>query len=212
MNEMNPANSQFRVRIGVTGHRHLQSNEQLSIQVQAVLADIERRIHPFPEITLQWEVVSCLADGADRIVVHEVFRKQDARLQAVIPLTVADYRNTFGLDSTGQPYSETSVEDSCREFEKLMADSRTQPVYLRDQALPAHESEEAIHKLRHKAYREAGEYVLRHSDFLIALANPDAQSKTRSTQEMIELAKELSLPTYIIDVSTSRYTIRLKPV
>ncbi len=199
----------FRVRVGVTGHRDLVANKELVDQVRAVLKDIQKLIDPEQTVHLQWEVVSCLADGADRIVAHEVLRNTDASLMAVIPLTRADYENTFGLDARGAPLRLNAVEESRREFDAFLPKDPTSTIYLRGRLIAADaKTPQEQRDLRHAAYREAGEYVLRHCDFLIALYDPHRAGQLGGTRDILDLAHDLGVPTYLIDVSRGDYPIR----
>ena len=130
----------FRIRIGVTGRRNLSTDEGLIDAIKSVLAHIERHVSTCRHIALQWEASSCLADGADRIVAKEILRGPEARLKAIIPLSISDYEETFGLDSEGRPLSSNAVEESRREFREMMNDRRTRTICLRERMV----SSEAI--------------------------------------------------------------------
>ncbi len=201
----------YRVKVGVTGHRVLPQDSELAGRIQDVLTDIEQIVGPSGGVAIQWEILSSLADGADRLVAREVLKRGDARLRAVIPMMIAEYKTTFGLDAHGSPMSDRSIEVSHREFDELIADSRTRPVFLHgkpiaEDAAPA----EATQKARHDAYREAGEYILRHCDFLIALVDPNRPKRRGGTHDILGEARKLRVPTYVIDLRQAPFPVRRK--
>jgi hypothetical protein len=95
MNERAPDQGRiaFRIRIGVTGHRDLTAHETAAV-LPVLRREIERIRALAPatdETPVALAVVSSLADGADRLVVREVFRHgaeraQDVLLDPVLPL------------------------------------------------------------------------------------------------------------------------------
>ena len=80
------APSSETLRVGVTGHRHLASPEDVAVAVEAVLGalDADRLV-----------AVSSLAEGADRIVAERVLATAGGSLHAVLPLEPEDYAADF---------------------------------------------------------------------------------------------------------------------
>src|SRR4051794_26227146 len=86
--------------IGVTGHRVLSEPDRIEAGIEVALDEIERT---WPSTPLQ--LISALADGADRLVAQAVRRRIDSRNQsccmaqwsmlAVLPLAVEEYRTDF---------------------------------------------------------------------------------------------------------------------
>jgi uncharacterized iron-regulated membrane protein len=78
------------LRIGVTGHRVLAEVPRVLAGVEAALDRIEAA---FPGRALV--VVSCLAEGADRLVAEAALRRPGARLVAVLPMPRSEYLADF---------------------------------------------------------------------------------------------------------------------
>jgi hypothetical protein len=95
----------MRIRIGVTGHRDVVSNQRLIELLGRI-----RRLVPESETTLvRLGVVSALAEGADRLVVDEVFeeaagRAEEARLEVVLPFERGRYieLQEFSIDARAE--------------------------------------------------------------------------------------------------------------
>jgi hypothetical protein len=143
----------FRIRLGVVGHRTLDEHEtrllaavkeQVSL-VRGLLDQSEGSSTP-----VKLAVVSALADGADRLVVREVFAQcgTDARLEVVLPLPEKDYIAVQEFDDTSRD-----------EFERLVHSASLRKV------LPGPWSKEGPAA----GYEAAGRWVVRRSDVLIAL-------------------------------------------
>jgi hypothetical protein len=172
----------FRMRIGVTGHRDPVQSEELSATLRAGLVEISERF-PRTEATLVvFEIISALADGADRIVVQEainLLKKPgvDVELHAVLPLKADDYRESFDADI------------SRLEFEELLAGAAvcTEMPRTRD---------------RDEAYESAGRYIADHSDVVIALWDGQEPSGRGGTAEIVGYARRRGVPMLV--VATSR--------
>src|ERR1700680_4837697 len=112
----------YRIRIGVTGHRELPRPDAISSLVSQVLdkkldelfdgasRDALRRVRHTP---LLLSVVSPLAEGADRVVAHEVLKRQEATLEAVLPLVVNDYVEDFGTEQSRREFLD--LLEKCRQ-------------------------------------------------------------------------------------------------
>jgi hypothetical protein len=151
-------------RIGVTGHRKLADVAAVEAGLDAALAAIEAR---FPEEPLQ--ILSSLAEGADRLVARRVLARPGARLIAVLPLPKLDYMTDF--DS----------QDSREEFLALLDEAETVI------EMPARDS-------REEAYEQAGRYVVEHSDVLLALWDGLPTRGRGGTAEIIDWARSLGKP------------------
>ena len=127
------------IRIGVTGHRVLAEPEKLDAAVDEVASMLARA---FPGE--RWEVLSSLAEGADRLVARRLMARPGTRLAVILPLPPGDYVSDFDSDQ------------SKREFRDLL--SRADEVV----DLPPVASRDA-------AYEAAGDAVLDRADVLIAL-------------------------------------------
>jgi hypothetical protein len=153
------------INIGVSGHRFLAEIDKLQAGIDQALAWIER-ILPGQE----WSVISSLAEGADRLVVHQVYKAKPAvKLIVALPLPIEEYRQDF------------SSEESTREFLQLFHQASTiiQP---------------ATSASREDGYLAAGQYILDHSAVLIALWDGQSAQGKGGTGEVVSLALKQGLP------------------
>ena len=152
------------LRIGVTGHRVLVEVPRVLEGVEAALDGIEAA---FPGRALV--VVSCLAEGADRLVAEAVLRREGARLVAVLPMP----RGELGADF--------ATVESRDEFAGLLA--RAVEVV----ELPARAT-------RDEAYAAANEWMLAGSDVLVAVWNGAGPLGQGGTAEVVARARARNLP------------------
>jgi hypothetical protein len=150
--------------IGVTGHRILSDLVKIETGVDEAIRRIEQA---FPSGPL--EVVSSLAEGADRLVARRVLARAGARLVVPLPMPPDSYATDFG------------TAESKMEFFELLA--RADAVI----ELPPAGSREA-------AYEAAGFYVLDHSEVLIAVWDGEASQGRGGTGAMVALARERDMP------------------
>jgi len=101
------------VVIGVTGHRKLQNQPGLAKQVRATLERLGPLIFSVSNAPVMFSALSPLAEGADRLVVHEVLNHIDSQLDVVLPLDKADYLQDF------------KTADCKAEFEQLFSEARS---------------------------------------------------------------------------------------
>jgi hypothetical protein len=152
------------VAIGVTGHRILTEIEKLQAGVEEALQRIERA---FPGHA--WTGMSLLAEGADRLVVHRVLARPNARLVVVLPLPTADYLADFGSP------------ESKHEFFTLLA-----------------QAEDVIElppaPTRDAAYEAAGLYVLDHCEVLLAIWDGQGAQGQGGTGAIVAQARQRGLP------------------
>jgi hypothetical protein len=152
------------VAIGVTGHRVLAESDKIVRGVDEALLQIEKA---FPEPPLA--VISSLAEAADRLVVHRVLRRQQARLVVPLPLPQPDYMTDF------------QSHESKEEFLRLVAKADRvivmPPTATRDEA-----------------YAAAGSYVLDHCDVLVAVWDGQAPRGPGGTSDIVAQARQRGLP------------------
>jgi hypothetical protein len=164
----------FRIRIGVTGHRDLESSSALADVVDRV-----RDLVPSSSTTpVRVGVVSALAEGADRLVVDEVFhhaaaRGEDAHLEVVLPFPRKRY-----VDE--QEFS-PEAED---EFEEWL--SRAESVTEAGATWKPEDVE--------RAYESASHRVVARSDVLVALWDGKPSGGPGGTAETLLFAAELGKP------------------
>jgi hypothetical protein len=119
-------------------------------------------------------VVSALAEGADRLVVHECLRRDDATLAAILPLPVDEYSKDF------------ITEASLREFTDLLA-AATSVQFA--EAMPT----------RDQAYERAGQMVVEQSDVVIALWDGLTGEGRGGTADTVAYACAHDVPVMRID-------------
>lgn len=170
----------FRVRIGVTGHRTIdESDARLRT---AVREQIQRVVDRFSssETLVRLGVVSQLADGADRIVVHEVKqvaseRDHKAHLEFFLPLEREDYVE-----------SQEFGPESLAEFDELlgMATVQREAVGTRGDTVEG----------RTAAFAAAGRALVGRCDVLIALWDGRPSGGRGGTAETLLYAAARSKP------------------
>lgn len=134
----------YRLRVGVTGHRHLPDAEGLTARVTVALERVCRLVPASATTPVYLSVVSSLAEGADRLVAHAVLRDPDNLLEVILPLPDDDYKADF------------ATAESRRAFDALLM--RADDVMI---VAPA--------ATREEAYLHAGQEMAERSDVLIAL-------------------------------------------
>jgi len=152
------------ITIGVTGHRFLAEVEKLTTSVDSALAKIER-VFGDPKM----QVISSLAEGADRLMVVQALARGKAALIVPLPFPEDEYLTDFS--------SETSKE----EFHQLLAQAEevlTLP--------PA--------PTREEAYASAGHYLLDHCQVLIAIWDGQDAQRVGGTGEIAAAARRRKLP------------------
>lgn len=187
----------FRIRIGVTGHRQLSDDEELNKQIRKILnidffinsdffdEDSKKILASSTHTPIAFNILTPLAEGADRLVAKEVLRLPDPQIEVVIPLPKEDYIKDF------------DTEESRVEFERLFSKARG-PIILRKMPLDEESPEADLHELRRQAYEKVGHYVVDHCDVLIALWDGSPSRGTGGTAEIVAYAREKGCPLIII--------------
>jgi hypothetical protein len=148
----------------VTGHRFLAEEGKLRAAVREALRRLQAVYSGRP-----LQVLSPLAEGADRLVAREVLRVPGATLVAPLPLPVDDYRQDFTA-----PASKAA-------FARLL--QRAAQVLI----LPTTET-------RNEAYEQVGRYVADHSDALIALWDGRGAQGQGGTADVVCRALDRGIP------------------
>jgi hypothetical protein len=138
-----------RLAIGVTGHRNIAvNNERLRATILRELLQLQR-LAPSQRAV----VLSCLAEGADRLVARLAIDHLDAELVAILPMPPRDYRRDFHGAA------------SRREFDALLsAASRRVTVDDRDGQVGGSQEER-----RARSYALAGAWLVERSNVLLAI-------------------------------------------
>ncbi|HPB27307.1 MAG TPA: hypothetical protein PK017_03605, partial [Acidobacteriota bacterium] len=132
--------------IGVTGHRRLADPAAVATAVRNALHREILQAVGLPTLPAV-RVLSCLAEGADRLVARVVLEAPAARLGAVLPLAPAEYATAFDGPS------------SRREFEALLHRD-PDPVCLHPRPLAEEFPGLDAAAARQAAYRDAGRHVV----------------------------------------------------
>jgi SMODS and SLOG-associating 2TM effector domain 1 len=162
----------FRVRIGVTGHRTSGLERKLDD-----LFDRIRRLLPELETTpVRLAVVSALAEGADRVVVDEVFdyaagRGEEARLEVVLPFDSERYAELQAFTGAAEA-----------QFRDRLSRATSITQLGGSASAPA------------AAYEAVGQYVVNRCDVLIALWDGQPTGGRGGTAETLLYATEVGKP------------------
>jgi SMODS and SLOG-associating 2TM effector domain 1 len=162
-----------RIRIGVTGHRTLRDPVALAAGVDRVISLLGLALPPDPSTRVLYEVVSPLGEGADRIVAERFLEVPSSILEAPLPFSPEEYERDFGSEA------------SRARFRGLV--ERAEHVWV------------AADGGRPEAYRQVGLYVVESCDFLIAVWDGQPARGEGGTQEILELARDRSMPAFVID-------------
>jgi SMODS and SLOG-associating 2TM effector domain 1 len=159
----------FRLRIGVTGHVDLEPTETLAAVLRQQIRWIQERIVGSAATPVLLAVVSQLAEGADRLVVDEVFatataRGEEARLEVILPMPRKDYEEAQG-------FSRTSAAEFARLLECASWIYQPPPTDL-----SGHDD---------NAYQAAGVRLVARCDVLIALWNGEPSGGKGGTAETL---------------------------
>jgi len=159
------------VAVGVSGHRNLPDLEAIANAIDEVLCTI---IAAYGDGSLQ--VISPLAEGADRVVVWRAMANYSVRLVVPLPLELSDYMDDFQSISSKAEFT-TLLEQADQLLE-----------------LPAKDTREAC-------YLAAGKYVLDHSDVLIAVWDGTSARGIGGTAEIVAEARRRGMPIAWVQVA-----------
>jgi hypothetical protein len=165
------------LRLGVTGHRSLTHVDEVRRDINlAIDHALEANAAGAPaQRATTLTVVSALAEGADRLVVHECLRRHGTTLAAILPLPIEDYVNDF--DSPG----------SRREFTELLAAAATVEIA---EEMPT----------REHAYERAGQLMVERSDAVIAVWDGRPAAGRGGTADIVTYAEARHVPVFRVDI------------
>jgi hypothetical protein len=163
--------------LGVTGHRSLTHLGEVRRAVNLVIDDALEANRPgaHQEQAATLIVVSALAEGADRLVVHECLRRQGATLAAILPLPIAEYEKDF------------ATSESRREFTELLAAAETVEIA---EEMPT----------REHAYERAGQLMVERSDAVIAIWDGQPAAGRGGTADIVTYAEGRHVPVFRVDI------------
>jgi hypothetical protein len=159
------------VAVGVSGHRNLPDLEIVSNAVDEALREI---LAVFGDNSLQ--VISPLAEGADRLVAWRAMANYSVRLVVPLPLEMSDYMLDFKSISSKAEFI-TLLEQADQVFELTAEDTRE------------------------ACYLDAGMYILDHSDVLIAVWDGAPARGIGGTAEIVTEARERGMPIAWVQVA-----------
>jgi hypothetical protein len=162
----------LRLRIGVTGHRTLRDESTIGARIDDILSRVARIADAAPDAPVQYEVVSPLGEGADRLVTERILHEPSSILEVPLPLAPEDYAQDFGSEA------------SRRRFDELLA--------------RADRSWVVGGPSRVDAYRAAGEYVVNSCDLLIAIWDGQPGRGRGGTEDILKMARNNQMPIYVI--------------
>lgn len=175
------------LRIGVTGHRSLDNEQLICDSIRKVLGRLDDRLgKEFPGSPHTFVVISPLAEGSDRLVAREVlnWKKAEGRLspvlEAILPMPEDLYIKDFKAPGSVEEYSRL----------KAHAITTIKLDYQGD---------------RHKAFEDAGRYIVQNSDILIAIWNGKPAAGPGGTADVIEYAEKIGRPAIVIDSASGEF-------
>src|SRR5579862_659369 len=159
----------FDFRVGITGHRHLKDPDALLPAIQEALRLLRDLLpgHAGSDVVLV--AVSSMAEGADRLVAHELLARPGTRLEVILPVARSAYAEDF-QDTTSR-----------KEFQNLLA--RASQV----RQAPGRPT-------RQEAYEWAGRRVVDRCDALIAVWDGQAAGGRGGTAEIVQYARDREVP------------------
>jgi hypothetical protein len=153
-----------RLKIAVCGHRHLHDPNHFETGIQFAIRRIQQA---YPEHSYQ--VFSCLAEGADRLLAKRFIEVLDADLTVVLPLPERDYLKDF------------QSGDSIREYKDL--------TLLSKEVVPAGRGQ-----IRPQAYQAANHYLVENCDLLVAIWDGLPARGPGGTAEVVQIARQIGQP------------------
>ena len=146
------------IRTAVTGHRFLDTNNDLTASIQRVLARIIQD-HPNTDQYL----LSALSEGSDQFVARIALQYKEIKLIVPLPLPEEQYLMDFETD------------EGRKKFSQLLK--------FADQVLTLTENND-----HDTAYDELGRYLIDQCNVLIALWNGEYSGKKGGTGEVVKKA------------------------
>lgn len=152
--------------IGVTGHRDIDPEDPRLREIVAHEMERLRRTAEDPHTI----VLSCLAEGADRLVAGLGLDYLGAELVATLPMAPDDYRRDFRSPESNQ------------HFDDLLA-AAGRVIVVKGPSSPASEYQGARRTLQ---YARAGAFIVEHCDVLIALWDGKPARGTGGTGQLVD--------------------------
>lgn len=153
-----------QIKIAVCGHRHLTHLERLEMGIQEACKKIQAVYG-----NASYQVFSCLAEGADQLLVDRLIESLGAVLIAVLPLPEDEYFEDF------------KTPESLLAFKrlKLQADRIISQQHTLERPL---------------AYQKANHILLENCDLLVAIWDGKPARGIGGTAETVNVAGRIGLP------------------
>jgi len=166
------------VVFAVSGHRRIQPSQELTELIRQA-CDLLRKVYP----QATFDITTCLAEGADRVLTIELGAALNASHSVVLPLPAEEYIHDF--------HSPASI----LEFNELVRSAR-------------HVSAPALSAKRPEAYAAANEKMLSGADGLFAIWDGEPSRGIGGTAAVVEHAREQALPIiWIKPIHQNQYQI-----
>jgi hypothetical protein len=162
------------ITVGVTGHRKLDDEAA----IRAKIVEAMNQISPGKNAMM---VISAIAAGADCLVAEAGMEEKQARLRAVLPLEVDDYRRDFNPAELARFQSLLNQADVIAYPPPPEKPARGKP--------PAGAAAAALED-RQAAYERAGYYIADHCDALVAVWDGQAARGRGGTAEIVAYARK----------------------
>ena len=176
----------FRLRVGVTGHRHLPEHTNWPERVAEALGLIEGSLAPAGDAPLAWLAISSLAEGADRLVADAILARPGSLLEVPLPLPRDEYETDFKSDESKaafeQLYGQASLITCAPHFES-----------------------------RDSAYEWAGQAMVSRSDIVIAVWDGLPSRGVGGTADIVRLARRYGRPVVHIPTGSGQEIQVLHP-
>jgi hypothetical protein len=172
------------LRIGVVGHRSIDDPAAVAREVLRALAMAASRALPRGEHAgpPRLEILSALAEGADRLAARVLLEEPGATLVAILPLARDDYMTDFVSPASKAEFLEllelaARVEEAC-------------PAASRDES-----------------YERAGRAIVDASDVMLAMWDGEPSRGRGGTAEIIDYARGSGVPVYWIRTNKGNVTL-----
>ncbi|MFV1949274.1 MAG: hypothetical protein ACC633_04985 [Anaerolineales bacterium] len=152
------------IKLGVSGHRFLNEEQELSRGIDEALNTIAQTFGDQP-----FRVISGLAEGADRLIVRRVLKRKGSRLTVLLPLPEDEYLKDF------------DGETSQKEFQSLLGQA--------DQIIQL-----PIAPSREGAYARQGSCLLNQSDILLIIWDGLDSQGLGGTGDVAAAARAQNMP------------------
>jgi hypothetical protein len=206
----NPTRPVLALRVGVTGSRHLRTEQLAGLEKQAgeVLALVQREVQSLAHDKMvapfyahdggaapvpTFRIVSPLATGADRLVAKAA-KHLGYELFVPMPFNQKEYEKDFDGRGPGNPEPDPkAAAKDLKQFLEVL-DLKSGQIELDGEHDPNPETK--IDSVANYAYEFAGRFMVRHCDLLIAIWDGKPGHGRGGTAEVIRYATVVGVPVW----------------